>query len=136
MWHRLLLRDKKAVKPKERLMLRYLARKFRKHVRFLLVDIGQSQCGGGQRGSQCLADLAAINQFPGGAQIGATVSPATYMVKELGTPMVPITSTGVAEMRKEIKTVMLLNVPELTSRTIEHLCPHELQRRVSQPASR
>jgi hypothetical protein len=31
---------------------------------------------------------------------------------------------------------MLLNVPELTSRTIEQLCPHELQRRVSQPISR
>jgi hypothetical protein len=121
----LMLRDKKAVKKTERIKLRHLARKFRKHVRFLLVDIGTSQCSG--RNSQCHQDLTAIQaEWPG---------PNT-LVKEQGSPVTKIANGNKDEMSKAIRPTMLLHVPELTSRTIEYLAPQELQRRVSQAPSR
>eukprot|EP01043_Picozoa_sp_COSAG02_P025808 COSAG02_NODE_1463_length_12488_cov_7.312591_16_plen_741_part_00 len=123
----LLLRDMQSIKKSERITLRFLARTFRKYVRFLLVDVGASQCKNKQTVSQCKADLAIIkNEW----------TAASTLVKEQGSPVVKISSGAVKEMRKAIKTAMLLQVPELTSRTIEHLAPHELQRRVSKPASR
>ena len=121
----LLLRDTQSIKKSERIMLRFLARTFRKYVRVLLVDVGASQCR--KQGSQCNADLALIKK--------EWTAPNT-MVKEQGSPVVNIPSGTVKEMRKAIKEAMSLHVPELTSRTIEHLAPHELQRRVSKPASR
>ena len=114
-----LVRDRRVIKKTEHLALRVLARKFRKHLRLLLVDVSPTQCTEGgataKEAQHCKAELAAIKQqWP----------ESSVVLREPGQPPVPIRSSGgVTAMRKELKAHMLLTVPELTSRTIECVRP-------------
>ena len=73
---------------------------------------------------------------------------AGYIVREKDQPLTSIpgvrsagaggqlTLPETTEFRRLLKSNLLLVVAELTSHTLEHACPREIQRRTSQPEAR
>ena len=131
----------------ESLTIRFLARKHARQLRSLFVDMSETPCSASKREDRaaCLAELAAVKQEwqwtmphkPHKNGHGRTVvvrefdaDPAWNVYSSAGIGG----SFSASELGKDLKKTLLLAVPELTSRTVEHLCPHELQHRASQPA--
>ena len=133
----LLLRELSAnfqMKAADRLALRFVARRFRKQLRFLVIDISGSQCRAAGRVKeqhrQCVNEIDALKQQWAQCR-------STCVVREAGHPLAPLGTgdklPGGKDLKRLLMKEVLLSVAELTSRTVEYACPHEIQRRTSQP---
>eukprot|EP01051_Picozoa_sp_SAG22_P009162 SAG22_NODE_744_length_7501_cov_2.644826_5_plen_774_part_00 len=141
----------------EGLAIKFLARKHRKQLRFLYLDMSNSPCadapGGGGGLAACKKELEQVRKEwewapPATRQRQPGQKPKdghgqTIVAREFDAdpPHVVLPNGAgsggafvLAELNKQLKQRLLLAVPELTSRTVEQLCPHELQQRASKQA--
>ena len=149
-----LLRPELRLKTQEKLTVRFLAYKFRRLLRFVLVDNSTKQCTDRNQRTQrrcgkCCSCNGTVCRILIDTLLDCAVSAVKALqnqwsyqaaiVREHGQSVLPIsdeTMSSTLELRRFLKANLLLTVPELTSRTIGHTCPHEIQRRTSQPTAR
>jgi curved DNA-binding protein CbpA len=145
----LFMRDRpiKRLGENEVLTIRHLARKYRRQFRALYIDVSAQQCrSAGRYRSACEQDLVSLQREWGWSnarhrgQLSSNGQTVVVREPDADPPFIVFKNGGAngpfasAELHKKLKQQLLLAVPELTSRTIEHLCPHELQHRVSHSA--